>query len=394
MKNSIIAILLYFLILHVFLPGCYYLFNGFRPVYSEFIDLPSLVKGFYLIVTPFVISIIILWCLPKQDDVIKPHISGRPVTVLFYFSILLKLAIIYTTGGFAAAVNGETNGTLSNYISIFFNPFTLLLVMLFVQEKKSNIILAVLFYVLSVTLSGSRSGIISMFFVFFIGFSFAIFDQYKQRLFVFLKFGILLAPVLFVFATSLREVEGIFTLEFILDQIVGRMSTLETSMLPIYYYDNNLALEVFYEKFSVLHQLKLCIDSILPGQIFEFDVMPNNYYRFFFLGYEQNFVIENYMSVNLTLPVYLYMKYKYFSIIFVIIYVLSFYYLILFFRKYPMIVIVLLSVFYNLIYFFDWVMIFTQFYTSLLTIVVLKVYLLTLQAFEYDIKKKRDEIKN
>lgn len=392
MKNSIIAIVLYFLVLHVFIPGSYYLFNGFRPIYSDFADLPALIKSFFLIVVPLLVSVIILLFIPKRDDIISPNIDGRPITFLFYFSVLFKLAVVYITGGFAAAINGELNGTLANYISIFLNPFTLLLVMLFVQKKRSNIILAVLFYVLSVTLSGSRSGIISMFFVFFIGFSFVAFKDYKKKLFVFLKYGMLVTPVIFVLATRMRDAEYDLSMDFLLDQIFGRMSTLETSMLPVHYYDNNLDLEIFYDKYSVWNQLKLGMDAILPGQIFEFDVMPNNYYRFFFLGYDQEFVFENYMSVNLTLPIYLYMKYHYLSGILTVLYILGFYKLVICFKKYPLFVIVLLGVFYNVIYFFDWVMVFTQFYTSLLTIVTLKLFVWLLEAFKIDFRKLEEDI--
>jgi len=389
-RNSIIAIISYFLILHVILPGGYYLYNGFRPIYSDFEDLDALLKAVYIIVVPLVISAVVLYFLPKRDEIIAPNIEGKPVTFIFYFSVLLKLAIVYATGGFAAAVTGELNGTFVNYLSIFFNPFTLLLAMLFTQKKKSNIILAVVFYVLSVTLSGSRSGIISIFFVFFIGFSFVIFRDYKKKLFVFLKYGILVTPIIFVLATRMRDNEYDISIDFLLDQIFGRMSTLETSMLPIHYLDNNLELETFYDKFSMWHQLKLSIDAILPGQIFEFDVMPNNYYRHIFLGYEKEFVVENYMSINLTLPIYLYMKYQYFAIPLTILYMLGFYWLILAVRKYPLAVIVLLGVFYNLIYFFDWVMVFMQFYTSLLTIITLKGYLLVVEAFKIDFKRIKD----
>lgn len=391
MRKSVIAIILYFLILHVFIPGGYYLFNGFRPVYTEFIDFSALLKGFYIIVVPLVISVIFLYFLPKRDEVIAPNIDGLAVTFLFYFSVLFKMVVVSVTGGFAAAINGELNGTLANYVSIFFNPFTLLLAMLFVQKKRSNIILAILFYVLSVTLSGSRSGIISMFFVFFIGFSFVVFKDYKKKLFVFLKYGMLVAPIIFVLATRMRDAEYDLSLDFLLDQIFGRMSTLETSMLPIHYYDNNLDLEIFYEKYSFWNQLKLCIDAVLPGQIFDFDVMPNNYYRFFFMGYDREFVFENYMSVNLTLPVYLYMKYHYLSGLLTILYVIGFYKLVVYFRKYPLFVIVLLGVFYNLIYFFDWVMVFTQFYTSLLTIIVLKLFVWLMEAFKIDSRRLKDK---
>ena len=133
----------------------------------------------------------------------------------------------------------------------------------------------------------------------------------------------------------------------------------------------------------------------MPGQIFDFDVMPNNYYRAMFLGYSESFVFDNYMSVNLTLPIYLYMKYSYFSIIISIFYILGFYKLVLFLKRYPLLVIMFLSVFYNILYFFDWNMVFSQLCISFLTITFLKIFVLFRNAIYTDIIKNRvNEIKN
>lgn len=85
----------------------------------------------------------------------------------------------------------------------------------------------------------------------------------SKKLFNFLKFGIFLTPFVFVFATKLRGVEEVFSLEFLINQIAGRISVLETSMLPVHYYDTNLNLDLFYDKFSFWNQLKLIIDGIM-----------------------------------------------------------------------------------------------------------------------------------
>lgn len=387
MKKALISILIYFLVLHVILPGIYYIVCGFTPIYSEFSDNGALIKSFCLLFFSIVLSILILYFIPSEDDRIEPKIDGSPISYLFYLSIIFKLIIIFLTGGFSGFLAGENNGTLTNYISLFLNPFTLLLVLLFVQRKKSNALFAIFFYVLSVTLSGSRSGIISIFFVFFIGFAFKTFDFYKKKMWSFLKYGLFITPFLFVFATQLRGVEDIVSLDVILNQIVGRMSTLETSMMPVYNYDQNLDLELFYEKFSFWNQFLLSVDMIVPGQLFEYDVMPNNYYRAIFMGYSKSFVIENYMSVNLGLPIYLYLKYSYLSIVLTVLYITGYYMVLRFFKKHPYIVIVLLSGFYNLIYFFDWVMCFSQIYTAILTIILLKCYVFLVREIKLNIRK-------
>jgi len=387
MKKAIIGLIIYFLILHVLLPSIYYLIYGFTPVYSDLEDENALIKSFCIIFFSFLIAIVLLYYIPSKNDKIAPHIDGKPLTVLYYFSILLKLAIVFSSGGFSALITGESNGTLLTYISLFLNPFTLLLTLLFVQKRKSNVILAIIFYVLSVTIAGSRSGIIAIFSVFLIGFAFEAFKFYRGKLSKFLKYGIIITPFLFIFATKLRGVDDFISMDVIMNQIVGRISVLETSMMPVYFYDNDLNLDLFYEKYSFWNQFLLSVDSLIPGQLFDYDVMPNNYYRAMFMGYSTSFVQENYMSVNFTLPIYLYLKYSYFTFFFTILYILGFYKFSLFFKRYPFVVIIILSLFFNLIYFFDWVMVFTQFYKAVLTILFLKAYLFFYRTILLNIKK-------
>jgi len=375
MKKAIIAIVLYVLILHVLIPCIYYFFVGFTPVYSNLVDYPSLYKAIFLITIPLVLSIFILKISDKKEYVISPIVEGKPISVLYYFSIVFKLFNFYLSGGFGALISGGSSGSLSNYISLFLNPFTLLLIMLFVQKDRISVIKAVFFYVAYITMSGSRSGVISIFFILFIGMAFEGYKYYGGKIKNFLKYGLILAPVLFIYATVTRGIDELVGFDFIINQIIGRMSTLETSMLPLYYESNNLDLDLFYLKYDFWHQLKLCIDALLPGQIFEFDVMPNNYYRAMFMGFTETFVIENYMSVNFTLPIYLYLKYGYFAIPFTILYVIGFYRILLFFKQKPFVVIILLSAFYDMIYFFDWVMVFMVLYSSLLTVLFVKMFI-------------------
>ena len=395
MKKAIIGILLFVLGLHVFLPCIYYCIYDFTPIYSDLVDYPSLIKGGLLISISLLISVFALSFFSSKDDLIKPDIYGRPINVLFYSAILLKLVTFYFIGGYETIISGESNGKLLSYIFLFLNPFTLLLVLLFVQKKKSNVIKAVLFYVIFVTLSGNRSGIISIFSLFLIGLAFEAFKQYRKKITKFLKYGVLLAPFLFIYATMMRGMDEIVGLDFILNQIVGRISTLETSMLPLYYDTHNLDMSLFYSKYDFWNQLKLSIDSIIPGQIFDFDVMPNNYYRAMFMGRSESFVFENYMSVNLTLPVYLYLKYSYFAIPLTVLYVLGFYLILRNLKYMPLVGIAFLSVFYSLIYFFDWAMFFSQLYTSFLTIIFIKVFIHSYKLFNHFIKPNhKDESPN
>jgi hypothetical protein len=391
MKKTIIAIILYFLIIHLLLPGIYYLIYGFTPIYSDVIDNAALIKAAFLIAAPFIITIVILLCLPNKhkNGQISPTVNGKPISELFYFSVLLKLVIFYYYGGFASVISGEANGSLANYVTLFFNPFLLLLAVLFVQKKRSNSIIAILFYIISATLSGSRSGILSAVFVFLIGYSFVNFQLYRKGLYRLMMGGLMLAPLVFVYATILRGYTDKIDLSVVFNQIVGRMSVLETSMLPVHFYDNNMNLDLFYDKYSFINQFKLSLDSLIPGQLFDFDVMPNNYYRAIFMGYDQTFVFENYLSINLTLPIYLYLKYSYYSIILTPVYLVGFYKLLQTLKKYPLMAVVLVSVFYNVLYFFDWVFIITQLYKALLTVIFLKSYILFRTEFKMSMVRNK-----
>lgn len=386
MKKAIIALIIYVLTIHVVLPGLFYLYTGLIiPIYSSLLDIHSFVKAGIIISVSLIISVILL-CFFKKDQPIKPIIKGAPVAVLFYGSVIFQLLIFYITGGFGAILAGEANGTLFKYISLFLNPYVLLLVLIFGQEKKIKILKAIVFYIIAITLSGSRSGILTVFFIFFIGLAFETLKFYEKKVIKFLKYTLILAPLLYVFATQIRNTNSTTDYSFLKYAIAGRMSTLETAMLPVYYYDNKLDLNLFYEKYSFINQLKLVVDGFIPGQIFDYDVMPNNYFRAIFTGYSIPFVQENYVSINITLPIYLYLKYNYWGILFTVFYIVGFYLILRFFKRSPLIVIVLLSGFYNILYFFDWVMVFNQFYAGLLTLLFIKLYLFFRKLFLQIIK--------
>ena len=391
MKRSLIYMLAYVLLLHVILPGIYYCFYDIFPLYSSIIEEQAFWKSFWIILLSLSSAILVLALVPKSpNDVIKPHIKGSVIAELFYSSTLFKLFSFLFMGGYQSLITGGSNGTLSRYISLFLDPFFLLLVLLFTQQKKTNVIFAIFFYIASVTLSGSRSGVLAVIFIFLIGFTFHNFSIYRSKISKFLLIGLGISPLLFVYATLLRE-SSFSEFKLLGDIIVGRMSTLETAMWPVHYTDQGLDASLFDEKYSVLNQFKLILDSLIPGQIFEADVMPNNYYRAIFLDYGIDFVKENYMSINITLPIYLYVKYNYFCVLFSILHVLIFYKLLKLLKSYPLFILACLASFYNLIYYFDYVMLFTQFYSFVLTIISIKIYVyLRRELFKLNITTKEN----
>lgn len=169
---------------------------------------------------------------------------------------------------------------------------------------------------------------------------------------------------------------------------MGRMSFLETSMLPIHYKDMNDPLNIFYDKYGLLNQVKQIIDSIFPGNLFGNDVMPNQYYRAAFMGYSVNFVVNVYTSINITLPVYLYMYVgSFFSCLIGIGILVLYYKLLIKSAGNIFIVVPLLASLYHLLYFFDWVMWFLQFFTFMLTSFTVYGFSILRQAFVELIKK-------
>jgi hypothetical protein len=255
---------------------------------------------------------------------------------------------------------------------------------LFLQgERKTPAILLIVLYVIVNTVGGSRGAIVSIALIFVYGFSYKSFDLHRRDIFRFLKYLLLASPVVFYFATKIRDPNLEFDLHNLADQIVGRVSAIELGMIPVYHIDDGAAdLSLFYEKYSFLNQIKLILDSMIPGQIFEFDVMPNNYFRAIFFGYSNEYVFENYQSINITFPVYLYAYFGWWAIPVGSSFLVSYFLLIRALKSSPYIGLILISTLYQILIYFDWVMIFTQVYSGLLTVLTLKTYIAVKAAYE------------
>lgn len=73
------------------------------------------------------------------------------------------------------------------------------------------------------------------------------------------------------------------------DQIVGRCSNLEVLGDALYQKKENLwNSDVFERKYSIENQFKICVNSLVIGDVFEDDVYPNQYYRTIFQRYLNN----------------------------------------------------------------------------------------------------------
>jgi hypothetical protein len=250
----------------------------------------------------------------------------------------------------------------------------------------------IMVFIVVQTLAGSRSAILSVFTTFLVGAAFENFKFYRKRLLVFLKYAFIISPILFIYATQLRYGNDYLDYKLIGNIIMGRVSFIELGMIPIHYYDNGgLDLTLFYEKYGFIHQTKLIIDSLIPGDVFGFDVMPNNYFRAIFMGYSEEFVTQNYMSMNMTLPVYFYMLFGYLGVFFTYIYIMCYFSVCYLLRKSPFLVLLLLATLYETLIYFDWVMVFSQFFSGLLTILILKGYIILRESFKRQVVKANEQ---
>lgn len=375
MKKVFISILLFYYTLHFLIPGTYYLINGYVNIYSDVYDTNATLKGFYLNTFMILGAIAIIMFLPDKKYKIEPRFYN--LSKLFYLALGFSIGLYILKGGFSGAISGSMSGSGMSYIDLFLKSNAILVAILFYQQRKTRPALLFIVYLIYTMVMGSRSGVISMFVIFLIYPLFENYSRYKQQLKRVLLLMMIISPVLFFVATVfIRKADlGIGT-DVILNQIAGRMSFLETSMLPIHYKENGtLNLDLFYAKYSPFHQLEMMIDALIPGNVFEPDIMPNQYYRVLFLGYSEDFVQNVYTSINLTLPVYLYMYFNEFVTVVVAISVLLFYYFLCYrFYNKPYILLPLLLGLYHLLYFFDLVMWFLIIFPSMLTMLTIYGY--------------------
>jgi hypothetical protein len=388
-KRVFISILIFYLVVHFIIPGIYFLIDGNFNTYTNVQDNAAILKGFILNAVTILGTIGVIMFLPggRNERPIEPRFYK--LTGLFYVSIIFAITSFFIGGGFEGKISGSTLGSLFNYLALFLNPFTILLFILFFQRKQFSVVVLFLIYLIYTILTGSRSGFISLFIIFLMYPLFTNYTLYRKSIRRLLISLLIISPVIFLTATILiRKADIPLSSDIIMRMIMGRMSFLETSMLPIHYKDMGDPLSIFYEKYSILNQLKLMIDALFPGNLFSPDVMPNQYYRAAFMGYSEDFVINVYTSINITLPVYLYMYFGSFFSCLISILILVFYYrLCLKCVNNIFLLVPLLASLYHLLYFFDWVMWFLQFFTFWLTTFTIFGFSLLRQAFVDVVKK-------
>lgn len=373
MKKAFISILIFFFLFHFVIPGCYYLYNGFFNLYSEIDDPPAMIKAVWLNGLALLLTIIIILALPQKKATIAPKVYD--VSYLYYFAAIFSVVYYIQRGGYEGVITGGMAGSLMAYLSIFLNPTVFIVILVFYQKKKYNVGWLLLSFIALVTLTGKRSAIIVVILMLLMYPAFDNYNLYKTKLRRYIAFFFLLSPALFILGSKMRGIDmDLLNNELILKAIFGRLSMIELAGIPIHYKDlgSGFDIDLFNEKYGLVHQLKLMLDSLIPGNIFEFDVMPNQYYRAVFLGYSADYAQDNYLSLNLTLPVYFYMFTGFIPAVILTAMLLVGYYLL--WRKYSgnvVVSIALITQLYTMLYYFDFVMWFSQIITTALSILTL-----------------------
>ena len=255
-----------------------------------------------IISIPIIITfVLVAFMIPIGKDPIKSTIFRR-VDYYFYigcfFIILQQMRIGEYTN------YDIINGTVWAYMGMFFDMGVLMLAIFITADEKVNIVMMAIFYMIATLSASSRQGALIL--------------------------------------------------------VMALMAVLVATGDALYQKKENLwNSDVFERKYSIENQFKICVNSLVIGDVFEDDVYPNQYYRTIFQKVPEQQSRETYTSINLTLTGYLYLKYPLLISIIMTVGILLMIYLIACLAKWPnyISIIILTKVTTSILDYFDWVMI-------------------------------------
>lgn len=368
-KHIFYLLMAFFFFLHFLFPICIYFFQGFTQSYqAQYFERSSVLKGISLNLLSLIIGSAFIYLTPFHEKSILSNHNLRSRLYLI-ISIIFSCGALATIGNFASSLKSLHQPT---GFFIFGNMFLNLdYYFLFSLALASDFIASSqIFYVIRNIFGASRSASLSLLlFLFYTSWSSNAKSFLKRYLFYF-AIALSLSFFSFNWATNVRRQafkKDLTTSEKViqslahdrssLDRIIGRVSYLEAAMLPIIHKDQDLPnLKIFYDKYSIMNQLKLIANNLVPGDIFPSDVMPNQYYRSAFMNMPIQIAQENYTSINMTLPVYFYMYFNFFTTVLITGFFIWIYYVItiLGFNLHPLIGSVFIYYFYSyFLSFFD-----------------------------------------
>jgi len=383
MKSAFIKLLLFFWGVHFLFP---LLVFWVYPEYAAF-GVEILYKAFWMNTASVFGTIFLFKFLPDCKRKILPRYND--LKVLYYGISIYTVFSFFALGGFTAVFTGKAEGAIMNYISVFLDISVVFIMLLGYQKKPYSILTVVAVFTFLKTVLGSRSGVISVIYFTLIIFPmFANFEIHKRLLYRLVFVLAVISPLIFYFGSTVRGIE--IDQAILTHLIVNRMSLLENATLPVACKDGIEPLgyneEIFYRKYHPLRQLaqfipgrrilSIVFGDLFTGDIWGIDVHPNQYFRTAFMGVSEEFARTNYTSINTTLPSYFYMYMNEYLACVVTILVLTAYYLLwLKFRNNQFLFISFIVTLYSFLYCFDFVMWFTQFYGTMLTILNVRVLL-------------------
>jgi len=376
MKRAFISILLFFWGLHIAFPMLYYSYYGFFTIYSNISSPEALQKAFWMNTATIFGTVAVLIALPDKKEKIQPIYYS--LTSLFYLVFLYSLIYLISIKGFTGILSGAAKGTVFGYLNKFVDMGVIFLVIIGYQKNKYSIITMLLLFLIITTVFGSRSCIIAIILSTMIIFPmFTNYSIYKNKIYIFIIIFTALSPLMFYYGTLSRGIN--VDRNLLSRQIVGRISSLELSMIPINCKDNNISgcnLDMFYEKYNPVRQILQSIDTMYPGNIWVTDVLPSQYYRVAFLGWNEEKAKSFYTSMNMTLPVYFYMyTNETIASILSIITLVCYYLVWMRFRKNIYIFLGMILTLYFMLQYFDFVMLYYQFFIYILTIATVQLFI-------------------
>ena len=379
-KKIFLWCLVYFWGLGVAIPYISYLIFGiFNTSIYTYVPDVYLHKTALILTVSVLISILLILAVPTGRGLIEPkyelgnwYIIGL---LLFFICSRIRLGNGSVAAAFEATTAGEVNGTFVAYMGLFCDV-TYVMFLYFLSVKKNvKYFTILLLYVIYTVLCASRSGLLTIVFVLItVLFASSKFKNQKKKMVLIIFLAIMLSPFVFMFSTSSRNMSAGNDRSKVINTIVGRCSQLEIGGIALYKASNGTWDEnVFLEKYGLQEQVKLVINSIVPGDIFDGDVDPNQYYRTVFLETPEQVAHDNYTSMNLTLPIYLSLKYGVIlGIILTAIIVFIWYIFCCLIKNQAMKILYIIAI-RDIMTYFDWVMIWRIVFTMTLTAVVFNI---------------------
>ncbi|MBC7428157.1 MAG: hypothetical protein H7336_06070 [Bacteriovorax sp.] len=375
-KLTFLLLIAFYFSFHFVIPAVCYWKLGYVSTYNaNVLDFQSMRIGFLLNFTSLFVGGIAIAVTPTKK-IVPPVWKEKNSLIFLLLSLFFTVGVFLTNLDFFDSL--KTSLTRHDYWVFGEMFFNLDFYILFAMTYSFNFISeSQLFYVFIKILSAARSAPLVLFHYGMCSIASPVAIKYRKKIIVYLVISFAFSIFGFNWATKIRNEK--ITGEIVTNQpmghrlsqtvtvshqlfyqILGRISYLENAMLPIHFKDDPKRSEIFKNKYSFKRQMELFINNIVPGDIFEFDVYPNQYYRAAFMNMSVAQAKEFYTSVNLTLPVYFYMYSNFVVSCLASSVVIWIYFVVTsaFFKLHPLLGMGWLATFYpGLLTFFDFVMI-------------------------------------